>query len=141
MSVVNVRTASQNAHCCQQRDKHSIVPFCFCAFACTTQLCSLVLQDRIDEVKGALAAANMTFGAKKSEPKDVETYAFKKDPKDFNVYWDVRKGLIPIVGGARETGAPLLNWSLQTCLLAHPSCHLLRCLITYLCTDALPQDV
>lgn len=56
-------------------------------------------------MKGALGAANVTFGAKRAEPKDVETYAFQKDPKDFNVYWDVRKGLIPIVGGARETGA------------------------------------
>lgn len=38
----------------------------------------------------------------------MDTYGFKKDPKDFNVYWDVRKGLIPIVGGARETGLLLL---------------------------------
>ena len=63
------------------------------------------VQERIDEVKGALSTANVKFGAKKAEPKDVDTYGFKKDPKDFNVYWDVRKGLIPIVGGARETGA------------------------------------
>ena len=34
--------------------------------------------------------------------------AFKHDPKDFNVYWDMRKGLIPIVGGARETGTSML---------------------------------
>ena len=33
---------------------------------------------------------------------------FKHDPKDFNVYWDMRKGLIPIVGGARETGTSML---------------------------------
>lgn len=66
---------------------------------------SFVVQERIDEVKGALSTANVKFGAKKAEPKDVDTYGFKKDPKDFNVYWDVRKGLIPIVGGARETGA------------------------------------
>ena len=63
-----------------------------------------LLQERIDECKGALSLANVAFGAKRAEPKDVDTYGFKKDPKDFNVYWDVRKGLIPIVGGARETG-------------------------------------
>lgn len=57
-------------------------------------------------MKGALDGAKVTFGATRAEPKDVETYAFQKDPKDFNVYWDVRKGLIPIVGGARETGVP-----------------------------------
>ncbi len=34
--------------------------------------------------------------------------AFRHDPKDFNVYWDMRKGLIPIVGGARETGSSML---------------------------------
>lgn len=68
----------------------------------------LLLQERIDECKGALSLANVAFGAKRAEPKDVDTYGFKKDPKDFNVYWDVRKGLIPIVGGARETGVSLL---------------------------------
>lgn len=68
----------------------------------------LIVQERIVECKGALSLAKVAFGAKRSEPKDVDTYGFKKDPKDFNVYWDVRKGLIPIVGGARETGLPLL---------------------------------
>lgn len=68
----------------------------------------LVLQERIDEVKGALLNADLVFGAKQSDLKDVETYDFKHDPKDFKVYWDVRKGLIPIVGGARETGTILL---------------------------------
>jgi D-lactate dehydrogenase len=27
-----------------------------------------------------------------------ENYPFTKDPAKYNVYWDVRKGLIPIVG-------------------------------------------
>ena len=34
--------------------------------------------------------------------------AFKHNPKDYNVYWDMRKGLIPIVGGAREPGTSML---------------------------------
>jgi len=49
-----------------------------------------LVQDRIDEVKGALTSANVTFGATRSSPKDVDTYDFKKDPKDFNVYWYAR---------------------------------------------------
>lgn len=75
-----------------------------------------LLQERVDECKGALSLANVAFGAKRAEPKDVDTYGFKKDPKDFNVYWDVRKGLIPIVGGARETGLLLLMLPLSSSL-------------------------
>lgn len=71
---------------------------------CVRDIHVCLVQERIDECKGALTIANVAFGAKRAEPKDVDTYGFKKDPKDFNVYWDVRKGLIPIVGGARETG-------------------------------------
>lgn len=75
---------------------------------CLDRSMCVLVQERIDECKGALTLANVAFGAKRAEPKDVDTYGFKKDPKDFNVYWDVRKGLIPIVGGARETGLFLL---------------------------------
>lgn len=85
----------------------------------------LEMQERIDEVMGALQAANVTCGSTRAEPKDLDTYEFKKDPKDFNVYWDVRKGLIPIVGGARETGG--LSW--------HPACCLAACFIS-LCLAA-----
>ena len=52
----------------------------------------------------ALNRANLPFGARKVHPMKLDTYDFKLDKKDYNVYWDVRKGLIPIVGGARETG-------------------------------------
>ena len=34
--------------------------------------------------------------------------AFRHDPKEYNVFWDARKGLIPIVGGAREVGTSML---------------------------------
>jgi D-lactate dehydrogenase len=33
---------------------------------------------------------------------DVHTNTFQHDPAAGNVYWDMRKGLIPIVGAARE---------------------------------------
>jgi hypothetical protein len=85
----------------------------------------LEMQERIDEVMGALQAANVTCGSTRAEPKDLDTYEFKKDPKDFNVYWDVRKGLIPIVGGARETGGPC----------RHLACGFAAC-VTYLCLAA-----
>ncbi len=85
----------------------------------------LDMQERIDEVKGALQAANVTCGGTRAEPKDLDTYDFKKDPKDFNVYWDVRKGLIPIVGGARETGG----------ISRHLACGFAAC-FTYLCLAA-----
>ena len=66
---------------------------------------ALPKQDRIKEVQQALQRAKLPFGAKASAPMALETYEFKHDKKDYNVYWDVRKGLIPIVGAARETGA------------------------------------
>lgn len=80
------------------------------------------MQERIDEVKGALQAANVTCGGTRADPKDLDTYNFKKDPKDFNVYWDVRKGLIPIVGGARETGGPHPDIHLAPLHPVVPSC-------------------
>ena len=52
----------------------------------------------------ALNRAKLPFGARKAHPMTLDTYDFKTEKKDYNVYWDVRKGLIPIVGGARETG-------------------------------------
>ncbi len=53
----------------------------------------------------ALLRARLPFGAKKAAPMELGAYAFKHDKRDYNVYWDVRKGLIPIVGAAREAGA------------------------------------
>ncbi len=62
-------------------------------------------QERISEVKQALLRARLPFGAKASAPMQLDAYGFKHDKRDYNVYWDVRKGLIPIVGAAREAGA------------------------------------
>ena len=57
-------------------------------------------------MRKALLRANLPFGGKASQPMSLDEYCFKHEPADYNVYWDVRKGLIPIVGAARETGAP-----------------------------------
>ena len=56
-------------------------------------------------MRKALLRANLPFGGKASQPMSLDEYCFKHEPADYNVYWDVRKGLIPIVGAARETGA------------------------------------
>ena len=64
----------------------------------------LCVQENICEVQTALRESGLPFGAKASEPQPLDFYGFKHDPTDYNVYWDVRKGRIPIVGGARETG-------------------------------------
>ena len=64
----------------------------------------------------ALNRAKLPFGARKAHPMRLDTYEFKMDKKDYNVYWDVRKGLIPIVGGARETG--------DTCWIHRPLEHI-----------------
>ena len=37
-----------------------------------------------------------------------EEYSFTEDPAVYNVYWDARKGLIPMVGGEREAGTSFL---------------------------------
>lgn len=44
----------------------------------------------------------LCFGASQ-----IEEYVFTENPAEYKVYWDVRKGLIPIVGGGRETGEGL----------------------------------
>ena len=62
----------------------------------------------------ALLRARLPFGAKAAAPMELGAYDFKHDKRDYNVYWDVRKGLIPIVGAAREAGAP---WLPRSCLM------------------------
>jgi len=60
------------------------------------------LDQRINEVKAALIKS----GLKTTKP--LEAYPFTKKEEEYKVYWDVRKGLIPIVGGAREAGTSML---------------------------------
>lgn len=68
----------------------------------------VALQTRIAEVNRALRRSGLPLGAKAAEPKSLETFGFSQDPKVTKVFWDVRKGLIPIVGAARETGTSML---------------------------------
>jgi D-lactate dehydrogenase len=61
------------------------------------------LDRNIQEVETALAGAKL----RTTQPQQ-QSYPFHKDPGAYNVFWDVRKGLIPIVGGGRETGTSML---------------------------------
>jgi hypothetical protein len=57
------------------------------------------------QVHRALRRSGLPFGAKAVEPKSLEDYPFHHDAKNSKTFWDVRKGLIPIVGAAREVSA------------------------------------
>ena len=65
------------------------------------------MQENIDQVYEALRATKLPFGAHAGIAQPLERYPFRDDPKESKVFWDVRKGLIPIVGGGREPGALL----------------------------------
>ncbi|PNW82667.1 hypothetical protein CHLRE_06g288700v5 [Chlamydomonas reinhardtii] len=66
------------------------------------------LQSRIEEVVRVLTAAGLPFGAKAAQPMAIDAYPFHHDQKNAKVFWDVRRGLIPIVGAAREPGTSML---------------------------------
>ena len=66
------------------------------------------LKARIAEVHRALNGAGLPFGPTPANKKDLDAYAFTTDVSTCKTYWDVRKGLIPIVGGAREAGTSML---------------------------------
>lgn len=66
------------------------------------------LEARIGEVNAALERARLPLGRSAREPRGVADYPFRHAAADFNVFWDVRKGLIPIVGAAREAGTSML---------------------------------
>ena len=61
----------------------------------------------LDRLIGEVETALANSGLRTLRPQK-EVYPFHKDPSVFNVFWDVRKGLIPIVGGAREPGTSML---------------------------------
>mmetsp|Transcript_7098 Transcript_7098/g.12157 ORF Transcript_7098/g.12157 Transcript_7098/m.12157 type:complete len:1103 (+) Transcript_7098:137-3445(+) len=66
------------------------------------------LQASIDEVNQAIMRSGLPLGPKAARLQTIEDYPFHHDPKKSKILWDVRKGLIPIVGGAREPGTSML---------------------------------
>ncbi|KAH7615608.1 hypothetical protein Ndes2526B_g09647 [Nannochloris sp. 'desiccata'] len=66
------------------------------------------LHARLGEIHSTLRASNFPYGPDVGVVKDLDDYAFTHNDKEAKVYWDARKGLIPIVGGAREAGTTML---------------------------------
>lgn len=66
------------------------------------------LADSIQEVTKVLNQGNVRFGNKANALKTLDAYPFTEDAEVYGTYWDVRKGLIPMVGAARETGTSML---------------------------------
>jgi len=66
------------------------------------------LQQRIKEVTSALENTNIPFGSQAANLRPLSDFPFSHDPEVYDVYWNIRKGLIPMVGGARETGTSML---------------------------------
>lgn len=61
------------------------------------------LNKSISAVETSLDGAKLNF----LHPR-ATTYPFKKEEDVYKVYWDVRKGLIPMVGSSREAGTSVL---------------------------------
>ena len=55
------------------------------------------LQASIDKVSSVMDSSDIKF----LMPRE-ENYPFHRDPKKSKLFWDVRKGLIPIVGAGRR---------------------------------------
>lgn len=66
------------------------------------------LQANIADVQRSLTRHGLKFGGHEGKALSLDTYPFHEDPKVSNIFWDVRKGLIPIVGAAREVGTSML---------------------------------
>ena len=81
--------------------------FFFCPFCCPHSL-SAKPPPATSAHLLAWPASRHPHPACPSEPQPLEAYEFKHDPRDFKVFWDVRRGLIPIVGAARKPGTSML---------------------------------
>lgn len=66
------------------------------------------LEESCDEVRRALKRHDLPLGGRADAPRSLDAYAFSTDAKACKTFWDVRKGLIPIVGAAREPGTSML---------------------------------
>ncbi|MEW5310312.1 MAG: hypothetical protein WDW38_002124 [Sanguina aurantia] len=60
------------------------------------------------EVTRSLARSGLPFGPNATTAMTVGDFPFQHNPAESKIFWDVRKGLIPIVGGAREAGTSML---------------------------------
>ncbi|KAF6261185.1 glycolate dehydrogenase [Scenedesmus sp. NREL 46B-D3] len=66
------------------------------------------LQRRIEAAQQALRASGVHFGGQPGAPLGLESYPFRNNPSETKVFWDFRKGLIPIIGGSRSVGTSMM---------------------------------
>lgn len=64
--------------------------------------------DLVNEVQTKLELANLGVGPNHEMLRNIKDFPFQRNAADFSVFWNFRKGLIPIVGGTRETGTSML---------------------------------
>jgi len=65
-------------------------------------------EEALELAIGAVCGSLVNSGVPITSKTGYSPQAFQHDPRDYNVFWDARKGLIPIVGGARESGSSML---------------------------------
>ncbi|WIA33444.1 hypothetical protein OEZ86_006576 [Tetradesmus obliquus] len=66
------------------------------------------LQQRIEAAQAALQASGVHFGGNAGAPLGLESYPFRINAAETKVFWDFRKGLIPIIGGSRSVGTSMM---------------------------------
>eukprot|EP00878_Enallax_costatus_P006622 GHUV01006940.1.p1 GENE.GHUV01006940.1~~GHUV01006940.1.p1 ORF type:complete len:990 (+),score=266.56 GHUV01006940.1:206-3175(+) len=66
------------------------------------------LQERIQTAQRALTSAGVQFDGQRKVPLGIESYPFRFSPEETKVFWDFRKGLIPIIGGSRSVGTSMM---------------------------------
>eukprot|EP00775_Hariotina_reticulata_P013456 gene13456-13582_t len=70
------------------------------------------LEEQIKAAQEALQQSGVTFGGQPTAPLGLESYPFRVNPKarvmETKVFWDFRKGLIPIIGGSRSVGTAMM---------------------------------
>eukprot|EP01063_Lacrimia_lanifica_P005509 TRINITY_DN13287_c0_g1_i1.p1 TRINITY_DN13287_c0_g1~~TRINITY_DN13287_c0_g1_i1.p1 ORF type:complete len:1045 (+),score=313.96 TRINITY_DN13287_c0_g1_i1:42-3176(+) len=104
------------------------------AVGCPRTTAGLLVEVSAPDAAGLEAKIDDAWAALEASPLEIQfftdaarsAYAFQSDPKKFNVFWDMRKGLIPKVGGARPKGnafliedvaCPITSLASMTCAL------------------------
>lgn len=66
------------------------------------------LHANIQQVYDVLKKNRVNTGPSPELLMPLESYKFNHDPKEYKIYWDFRKGTVPIVGGARQAGTQMM---------------------------------
>lgn len=69
--------------------------------------CSLLVQTDADSNEKLNQQINQITSSVQSIPIELP-FSFTDDPKEYNVYWKIRKGLYPSVGAMRKTGTTVI---------------------------------